>query len=297
MPRQQKRARQKAARAARLAEIQRQRKRQNNIRRATIGVFLAAIAVGIFALVGGFSNAKPSSATGSTTTTSNPSTSTTGSTTSTTSSATSEVVKMRQDDADKISHAAGCPLNTATRVNTLSWKTAPAMTINTSDTYEATVRTDAGTFVMTLDPAEAPIAVNNFVFLAEHKFYNCVIFHRVIPGFVVQGGDPTGTGDGGPGYQFTEEGPPKTANSADQYPLYSVAMANSSSGTTDPSTNGSQFFIVTGSSGESLPPDYILFGKVTSGLSVVQQINNDGSSAGVPPTVTHRMLSVTITKS
>jgi cyclophilin family peptidyl-prolyl cis-trans isomerase len=171
------------------------------------------------------------------------------------------------------------------------------MTIDTSKTYLATVKTDAGTFVITLDAKEAPIAVNNFVFLAEHKFYNCVIFHRVIPGFVVQGGDPTGTGEGGPGYQFTEAGPPAAKTAADQYPLDSVAMANSSSGSTDPSTNGSQFFIVTGSSGEQLPPDYVLFGQVTSGLSVVQQINNDGSSAGVPPTVTHRMLSVTITES
>ena len=172
----------------------------------------------------------------------------------------------------------------------------PAASLSDSTTYTATVKTDAGSFVITLNAKEAPIAVNSFVFLAEHKFYNCVIFHRVIPGFVVQGGDPTGTGDGGPGYQFTEQGPP-AVKSGSQYPLDSVAMANSSSGTTDPSTNGSQFFIVTGTSGEQLPPDYVLFGQVTSGTSVVQEINNDGSSAGVPPTVTHRMLSVTISES
>jgi cyclophilin family peptidyl-prolyl cis-trans isomerase len=199
-----------------------------------------------------------------------------------------------QNAADAASVAAGCPASTATRVNTLSWSSPPAQTINVDSTYLATVTTDAGTFVITLSPKEAPIAVNNFVFLVEHKFYNCVIFHRVIPGFVIQGGDPTGTGDGGPGYQFTEEGPPAASNPSDQYPLYSVAMANSSSGSTDPNTNGSQFFIVTGSSGESLPPDYVLFGTVTSGTSVIQKINNDGSSSGVPPTVTHRMLKVTI---
>jgi len=152
--------------------------------------------------------------------------------------------------------------------------------------------------VITLDAKESPIAVNSFVFLAEQKFYNCVIFHRVIPGFVVQGGDPTGTGSGGPGYSFTEEGPPKATP---QYPLGAVAMANSNSSTTpdphDPATNSSQFFVVTGSSGESLPNDYVLLGQVTSGMSVVNKINDDGSTAGVPPTLTHRMLSVTISES
>jgi cyclophilin family peptidyl-prolyl cis-trans isomerase len=287
MPRQAKRARQKAARAARLAELQRQRKRKRNVRRATFAVFIVAIAIGIFAATGGFS----AKAATTTTTTSK------SSTTSTTQSATAQETKIRQNQADSASVAAGCPSSLTKRVNTLKWSKAPAMTIDTSKTYLATVKTDVGTFVMTLEPKEAPIAVNNFVFLAEHKFYNCVIFHRVIPGFVVQGGDPTGTGDGGPGYEFTEKGPPAAKNSADQYPLYSVAMANSSSDSTDPSTNGSQFFIVTGKDGESLPPDYVLFGKVTSGMSVVNTINTDGSTSGVPPTVTHRMLSVTITES
>jgi cyclophilin family peptidyl-prolyl cis-trans isomerase len=290
MPRQAKRARQKASRAARLAELERQRRKRRNIRRATVAVFIAAIVVGIFAATGGFSSS-PKTSSGSTTTTSKPST------TSTTSSAATQETKLRQNKANEASVAAGCPSSLTKRVNTLTWSKAPAMTIDTSKTYVATIKTDAGTFQMTLDPKEAPIAVNNFVFLAQHKFYNCVIFHRVIPNFVVQGGDPTGTGDGGPGYEFTEHGPAAASNSADQYPLYSVAMANSSSNSTDPSTNGSQFFIVTGSSGESLPPDYVLFGKVTSGTSVVQQINTDGSTAGVPPTVTHRMLSVTITES
>jgi cyclophilin family peptidyl-prolyl cis-trans isomerase len=169
------------------------------------------------------------------------------------------------------------------------------MTIDTSKTYTATVVTDVGTFVITLDAKESPIAVNSFVFLVEHKFYNCVIFHRVIPGFVVQGGDPTGTGDGGPGYSYTEEGPP---TASPQYPLGSVAMANSNNPAThDPTTNGSQFFVVTGTSGESLPNDYVLFGQVTSGMSVVDKINDDGSTSGVPPTVTHRMLTVTISES
>ena len=251
--------------------------------------FLVIIAVGIFALTGGFSNSKPpKSAT---------KTSTPKSTTSTTTAA-QEAIALRQKQANDKAIAAGCPASPSTKLHKSSWKSPPAMTIDTSLTYKATVVTDLGTFVMTLYPKEAPIAVNNFVFLAEHDFYNCVIFHRVIPGFVVQGGDPTGTGSGGPGYEFTEEGPPKARSGTPQYPLGSVAMANSSAeGDHDPSTNGSQFFIVTGSDGESLPNDYVLFGKVTSGMKVVDEINDDGSTAGVPPTVTHRMLKVTISES
>jgi cyclophilin family peptidyl-prolyl cis-trans isomerase len=273
VPRPQKRARQKAARAARLAEQQRQLKRKRNVRRVTVIVFVGAIVVGIIALAGGFSTSTKPAAT------------------------TSSSTKLKQDAADQIAVRAGCPSNPDTKLTKPSWNKAPALTIDTSKTYTATVKTDAGTFVITLDPKSAPIAVNSFVFLARHNFFNCVIFHRVIPGFVVQGGDPTGTGTGGPGYEFTEEGPPTAAKGSPQYPLGSVAMANSSSGSHDPSTNGSQFFIVTGSSGESLSNDYVLFGKVTSGMSVVQTINNDGSTSGVPPTVTHRMLTVTITES
>jgi cyclophilin family peptidyl-prolyl cis-trans isomerase len=275
-----------------LAELQRQRKRRANTRRATVIVFLIAIAIGIYALVGGFSNS-PAALPKTTTSSSSTTTSTSAPTTSTTV-ATSAATKAKQATANLAAVRAGCPSNPYTKLTKTSWSKAPAMTIDTSKTYLATVKTDLGTFVITLNAKLAPIAVNNFVFLAQHDFYNCVIFHRVIPGFVVQGGDPTGTGSGGPGYEFTEEGPP---TATPQYPLGSVAMANSSSDSHDPSTNGSQFFIVTGSSGESLPNDYVEFGQVTSGMSVVNEINDDGSTSGVPPTVTHRMLSVTITES
>ena len=194
-----------------------------------------------------------------------------------------------QAQADALAVKAGCPASTSTRVNTLSWKSAPAMTINKAKTYYAHFVTTAGDFVVRLDAAHAPVTVNNFVFLAEHKFYDCVIFHRVIPGFVVQGGDPTGTGTGGPGYTIADE-LPKSASPT--YPLYSVAMAN----TGQPHTGGSQFFIVTGSSGEALPNSYSLFGQVVSGQSVLKTINDAGSSSGQPPTITHRMLSVTISE-
>jgi cyclophilin family peptidyl-prolyl cis-trans isomerase len=196
-----------------------------------------------------------------------------------------------QQAADAAAVAGGCSSSPTATLHKPSWKSPPAMTIDTAKTYTATVKTDAGTFVITLNAAHTPLTVNNFVFLAQKDFYNCVTFHRVIPNFMDQTGDPTGTGTGGPGYTFADELPP-AANP--QYPIGSVAMANSG-----PNTNGSQFFIVTGAEGESLAPNYTLFGTVTSGLSVLQKINADGnanpSDNGVPPKVIHRILSVVIT--
>ena len=100
------------------------------------------------------------------------------------------------------------------------------MTIDTTKTYTATVVTTTGTFDITLDAKTAPATVNNFVFLAGKGYYHCVIFHRVIPGFMDQTGDPTGLGTGGPGYTIPDENPPKAATGTTQYPLGSVAMAN-----------------------------------------------------------------------
>ncbi len=269
-----KRARQRSAREAKLAAQAKAAKRKKQIRNAIVIVIVAAVIVGIVFLSSGSSKKSSGSATTPNTQTPN---------------------QIAQKAANNLAVADGCPASTSTRVNTLHWPTAPTMTINTAKNYSATVKTTAGTFVIALNAKAAPIAVNNFVFLAKHNFYHCVIFHRVIPGFMDQTGDPTGTGSGGPGYQFTENGPP-VANP--QYPIGSVAMANSSPpGTTDPNTNGSQFFIVTGSQGESLPPDYVLFGKVTSGMSVADKINSEGTPQGVPPAVTQRMLSVTIKES
>jgi cyclophilin family peptidyl-prolyl cis-trans isomerase len=122
--------------------------------------------------------------------------------------------------------------------------------------------------VVALDAAGAPQTVNNFVFLALHHYYDGVIFHRIINGFMCQGGDPTGTGTGGPGYRFNDELP-----KPGRYEVGSVAMANAG-----PHTNGSQFFIVSGPSGVGLPPQYSLFGKVVKGLDVVdamQRVSTD----------------------
>jgi cyclophilin family peptidyl-prolyl cis-trans isomerase len=198
-----------------------------------------------------------------------------------------------QAAANATSVAVGCPKNPTTALKKPSWSSAPAMTIDPAKSYAATVKTDVGTFVIALDAKAAPQTVNSFVFLARHHYFDCVTFHRVIPSFVDQTGDPTGTGTGGPGYTIPDELPAKASNAADQYPLGSVTMAN----TGQPHSGGSQWFIVAGTQGESLPNSYSLFGQVTSGMKVVETINAQGSASGVPPAVIHRMLKVTIATS
>jgi cyclophilin family peptidyl-prolyl cis-trans isomerase len=199
-----------------------------------------------------------------------------------------------QAAANKLAVAAGCPASVTTRTNTTSWSTPPAMTIDTSKTYSATVKTTAGTFDIALDASAAPTTVNNFVFLADKGFYKCNTFHRVIPGFMDQTGDPTGTGSGGPGYKFANENVPTAYASGE------VAMANS--GGTD--TNGSQFFVLVPGGTKTLDSDlasgdkYSLFGKVTSGMSVVKKINTEGGTTATgKPKVVQRILSVTINES
>ena len=138
------------------------------------------------------------------------------------------------------------------------------MGIDPSKRYTATMETTLGTLVIALDAIKAPKTVNNFVFLALHHYFDGVIFHRIIKGFMCQGGDPTGTGTGGPGYRFADELP-----KPGQYEVGSVAMANAG-----PNTNGSQFFIVSGRSGVGLPPQYSLFGKLVKGLDVLETMHN-----------------------
>lgn len=148
----------------------------------------------------------------------------------------------------------------------------PPMIIDTAKTYTATMVTSKGTMEIVLDALGAPITVNSFVFLARWHYFDGIVFHRVIPGFVLQGGDPTGTGAGGPGYRFDDELP-----KPGRYELGSLAMANAG-----PNTNGSQFFVISGPDGVRLPPLYALFGKVVKGLDVVQAINDIGTPSGRP---------------
>ncbi len=135
----------------------------------------------------------------------------------------------------------------------------PALTIDSEKSYTATIETSAGSMAADLFAADAPNTVNNFVFLAGDGFYDDVIFHRVISGFMIQGGDPTGTGSGGPGYRFDDE--PVTRS----YDRGTLAMANAG-----PNTNGSQFFIM--HADYALPPNYTIFGKLTQGVEVVDAI-------------------------
>jgi len=162
----------------------------------------------------------------------------------------------------------------------------PEMGIDPSKRYSATMDTSMGEIVIALDAATAPMTVNNFVFLALHHYYDGVIFHRIINGFVCQGGDPDGNGRGGPGYRFGDELP-----KPGRYQIGSVAMANAG-----PNTNGSQFFIVSGQSGVQLPPQYSLFGQVVRGLDVVDAMQKVPVGAGDRPVsdVTIRSVAITV---
>lgn len=149
----------------------------------------------------------------------------------------------------------------------------PEMGIDPSKRYSATMETSMGTLVIALDAISAPKTVNNFVFLALNHYYDGVIFHRIINGFVCQGGDPTGTGTGGPGYRFEDELP-----KPGQYQIGSIAMANAG-----PNTNGSQFFLISGPDGTRLPPNYSLFGQVVKGLDVVDAMQRVQTARGDRP--------------
>lgn len=141
------------------------------------------------------------------------------------------------------------------------------MIIDKNKTYTAKMKTTAGEMEIVLNAAATPVTVNNFVFLAKKNFYDNVIFHRVIKGFMIQGGDPEGTGRGGPGYKFDDE--PFTG----EYTKGTLAMANSG-----PNTNGSQFFIM--HADVPLQKDYVIFGKVTKGLDVVDKIAEAPTTLG-----------------
>jgi cyclophilin family peptidyl-prolyl cis-trans isomerase len=182
-----------------------------------------------------------------------------------------------------------CPPEEGADERTTRFDTGPEPCIDESAGYQAEVATTRGSFTIELDPDAAPKAVNSFVFLARHRYFEGVAFHRIIPGFVVQGGDAVGDppGTGGPGYSFADElpveGPPF-------YEIGSVAMANSG-----PDTNGSQFFIVTGEQGAQLPPGYSRFGEVVDGMDVVSEIEQTGTASGDPSEPTG-IESVTITE-
>lgn len=145
----------------------------------------------------------------------------------------------------------------------MKWDQPPAMTLEEGKDYGAIIKTSKGDIVVDLYETEAPVTVNNFVFLAQQGYYANVPFHRIISGFMIQTGDPTGTGAGGPGYQFKDELPTNL-----DYTRGTLAMANAG-----PNTNGSQFFICHADlTGGRLPKKYSIFGTVTQGIDVVDAI-------------------------
>ncbi|MBK7328349.1 MAG: peptidylprolyl isomerase [Dehalococcoidia bacterium] len=158
------------------------------------------------------------------------------------------------------------------------------MVIDPAKNYTAVIETSAGSMTAEFFAADAPKTVNNFVFLARDGYFDGIIFHRCIPGFMIQGGDPTGTGRGGPGYRFNDE--PVTR----QYLRGTLAMANAG-----PNTNGSQFFVM--HADYPLPPNYTIFGKLTSGEEVVDAIATAPTGAQDRPVNPVTIDSVTVTES
>jgi cyclophilin family peptidyl-prolyl cis-trans isomerase len=168
---------------------------------------------------------------------------------------------------------------------TKHYDSPPELTIDLARAYSATLDTSHGEIVIEFDAARSPSTVNNFVFLARDGYYDGVIFHRVIENFMIQGGDPTGTGRGGPGYTFRDE-----LEGPGHYRRGTVAMANAG-----PHTNGSQFFICHAEVG--LPHSYTIFGQVSSGMETVDSIAANPTDAGDRPHEEVVIRKVTITES
>ncbi len=165
-----------------------------------------------------------------------------------------------------------CPAADGSSEKRQNFSQPPPMCIDLTKRYTAEMVTTKGTMSFSLDALGAPRTANNFVFLARYHYFEGIFFHRVIPSFVIQGGDPEGTGAGGPGYRFEDELP-----KAGRYEIGSLAMANAG-----PNTNGSQFFVISGPDGVRLPPQYSLFGQLVSGRDVLASIDAVGSSSGRP---------------
>jgi len=177
--------------------------------------------------------------------------------------------------ATKTTSAAGCPAVAAPPPRSPGKHRPPTRTLERGRTWTATVATSCGTFGFALDTKDSPRTTASFAALANGGYFDRTIFHRIVPGFVIQGGDPTQTGLGGPGYR-TVERPPRTL----RYTPGVVAMAKA--GNEPSGAAGSQFFVVTGDA-SFLPPQYAILGRVTSGMDVVHRIGRYGNGdAGVP---------------
>jgi cyclophilin family peptidyl-prolyl cis-trans isomerase len=319
-----KRARHKAARQAKMAQLRRAQQRRRNMKRGGVVGIAVVIALVLALYSGGFFSSGHKHKTALTT---KDSTTTSSVAPTTTVPASTTPLPLAKVEADLVArtppaHSAACdnpstgPASSASTAPTTTipakspavatidapagvgfpdldgsaphytkFTAAPPFCIDADDTYTATMKTTAGTIVIELLPKYAPVTVNSFVFLAGYHYFDGTVFHRVIPGFVDQGGDPTGTGTGGPGYEYKDELP----KSVGAYDAGSFAMANSGA-----NTNGSQFFLVVGAGGAELgKPAYSMYGQVISGLSAANKINSEGQASGTPK-VLNKILSVTI---
>ena len=269
-----KRERKKANRAAKIEREIRQ-ERVASVKRRTLrwgGVVVGGIAiVVIIAAIGGAFSGDDTAST------------TTVAPTDTTGTDTAADAEWPGDPAD-------CPPADGSATPQRSFDAYPPKCISDGATYTAEIVTNKGSLTVSLDAEKAPKAVNSFVTLARYSYFDATQCHRIIPGFVVQCGDPTATGTGGPGYSFADELP-----AAGEYRIGSLAMANSG-----PDTNGSQFFIISGDRGAALPPNYTLFGEVIEGLDdtlVALDAAGNPESNGVPPLEEVIIESVRITES
>ena len=271
-----KRERQKANRQLKLEEMAREARKQKTKKRGLqIGIGVPLLIVLVFVLVRLVGNSDSTSTISGTTLA-----------VAAGSSTTTATADASSTTAAGAPTTVPCPSVDGSSAPRTSFPAAPTMCIDTAKTYTVKVETTLGTYTARLDAAKAPKTVNNFVYLALYHYFDNTPCHRIITGFVIQCGDPTGSGTGGPGYSFADELP-----AAGAYKLGSLAMANSG-----PNTNGSQFFVISGDSGIALPPKYSLFGQVTSGLDVVAKLDAAGSAGGTPATKVS-ITKVTVTQS
>ena len=272
-----KRNRQKENRRARQSELEKQIQRQRLVRRSTRIALLVGVVVAIVAAISLWPESDSA---------------TVSETTDTSVTETSDTT-IASAPAGPFEYGAGeCAPVDGSGSQIQKFDAAPKLCIDLTKTYTALITTNKGDMTVVLDPTKAPGTVNNFVNLARSKYFDNTVCHRAIPTFVVQCGDPTATGTGGPGYSINDELP-----AAGDYKLGSLAMANSG-----PNTNGSQFFIISGEQGIALPPSYSLFGQVTTGLDTTLPAldkagNSDPASNGLPPKEEIRIISVTVSES
>jgi peptidyl-prolyl cis-trans isomerase B (cyclophilin B) len=263
-----KHARQKQGRTARVKQarthLTRQQRKQRLI--TVVGVVLAAsLLLGVAALL--VQDSSSTSADGS------PTTTTPGETTTTTAEG---ATLPAPPEGVTLTEPTPCPPADGSQKRVQQFAGPPPTCIDPTATYTAEVTTNKGSFTLQLDPAAAPVASNNFVVLSRYRFYDGVPFHRIVPGFVIQGGD----GDGEPwgnndlGYSFGDELP----SGPEAYTDYSLAMANAG-----PATNGSQFFVVLPGGGQQLnPANYTRFGEVIAGREVIDLIGSLGNASQEP---------------